>query len=222
MEDKVKKKKEDREYEPAGLIVALLIVIGLAVGGFFLYKFVIGPYIDNYLNPSPSEPAEINNSEVEYNKLLKVLNDQLLDSETKATGLVSFTYESQHFMISGLTSDKVYNCDISLGDYADTKAALDVIVNAEDFSTYTIEVTRYNKTSNDEFTNKYFTGEVAGKHAVGNLGSVTKAFMTSKLNDEIKVINNVDLATAVSDGYTPLLIGKTNSLYKLYSYIVSK
>ena len=222
MEDKIHKKKEDRSYEPAGLIIALLIIIGLGVGGFFLYRYVIGPYIDNYLNPTVSEPTETDNSEVQYNKLLKVLNDQLLDSETKANELVSVTYQSQHFMISGYTSDQIYYCDISLGDYADTKAALDVIVNAEDFSLYTIEVTRYTRLASDELDNKYFTSDASGKRAIGNLGSVDKAFMTCKTGEEIKVINNVDLSEATNDSYSPLLIGKTNSLYKFYSYIASK
>ena len=46
--------------------------------------------------------------------------------------------------------------------------------------------------------------------------------MTCQSNEEIKVINNVDLETAVDDGYHPLSIGKTNSLYKFYSYLAGK
>ena len=129
MERRIRNKKE-RHFSPVGLIIAIIFVFGLGMGSFFLYSYVIGPALFN--NEVPSTNKQDTESEEQYNKLLSILNDGLEPEETKATALLSFSFDSNHFYISGKTETQIYLYDVDIGAKDDTKQALDFVL-ANDF-----------------------------------------------------------------------------------------
>lgn len=217
---KNKIEKKERHFSVVGLIFAFILIIGIGVGSFFLYRYVIGPAFDNFNNPT--EPATSNDSEVKYNKLLTILNDGLEPSEEKASSLLSFSYQSEHFFISGKTTSKVYSFDIDIGVQENTNKALDFVITSESLSLFDREMSRYNQTSSTDFNNRYLTSGVTGKHSVGNQGAVNRVFATLRSGNQITVINNVDLSTALDESYTSIKINAGEPLFKIYNYIVTK
>ena len=212
--------KKERHFSVVGLIFAFILIIGIGMGSFFLYRYVIAPAFNNFNNPT--EPEVIDDSEVKYNKLLNILNSDLETEEEKANTLLSFSYQSDHFYISAKASSKIYSYDIDIGAQENINKALDFVITSESLSLFDREMSRYNQTSSTDFNNKYLTSGVTGKHSIGNQGAVNRVFATLKSDNQITVINNVDLSTSLDDSYELLKINSGEPLFKIYNYIVAK
>ena len=218
MPQRIIKEKQSNVNVP-GLIIAIILFVALCVGGFF----VIGRCSRNN-QPKEDETSE-NTSEVEYNRLLKVLNDNVnttkVEGEKEATAIVSFSFKESHFYISGVNEDILYYYDVDLNSQTleNTKEAYDFVIKNEIEGHYDILLDRYSFTASSEFANK-FTG--AGKAYVGELGPLTKVFMTQMEGDYIYVINGDSLEDTLKDEYTPTIISNQDSLYPIYEYIANK
>ena len=219
MERKIKNRK-DRHFSPVGLIFAIILFIGFGMGSFFLYRYVIGPSWF-YTNDSTTSQQDIE-SENQYNKLLAILNSGLETSEAKADTLISFSFESDHFIISAKCTNKIYAYDVNIGERTDTKQALDFVLSHDLNGEYTVDINRYNVSSSTDFDNKYITSGVTGKYCIGEQGTTNIVFATIRNGGEITVINGVELSTALLDSYSPTKIVSSNPLFNLYNYIIGK
>lgn len=214
MDDKVAKKKEST-VNKGGLVVAILILIGLIVGGYFLVRYIIDFFTNQETETSDKE-------EESYNKLLTILNNEVSKSaspgEKKASKLLTFDYSnSDHFYISGVNNVTIFSYDIDLSSISsinDIDTAYNYVIN-NDLSGYVTTVTRYTLEDFSELNNKYPSSNVK----TGTLVSATKVFGTLLINNNINIINGDELSVVLDNSYSPKTINSSSSLYNLYKYV---
>lgn len=212
----IKKEEKDNKGKIIGIVVGMLLLVALCLVGFFL----IGWF--SRTNPSKEDP----NVEEHYNRLLKVLNDDVnktkADGETEATSLLSFSFKDDHFYISGCNDDVIYYYDANLSSQSlgDKKEAYDYVIANEIENHFEITTTRYSFSSSSEFENKYITEQkMNGKYKCGQYATLSKVFGTLEKESTIYVFNGVGIDETLLDGYNPTKIEKENPLFGIYNYI---
>lgn len=220
MKNKIEKKEDEQNVNVGGLIIAILLIIALGVGGFFFYKYVIGPFITGFITTPDGEPADTT-SPVQYNRLLQVLNSQVPDGDDKASSLISFTTSSHHLCISGYTGEYICYVDITTVGQEDTfNFVMDTDLDSGNSSSIYNRYTE--KEGITEFSDKFVNSNTKGKYYLGNIGPVEKVFATLLNDQEISVFNGVDKTTCLTDGYTPTKVNSSDAHFPLYKYIASK
>lgn len=219
MNNKITKKEESNVNKP-GLIISLFILVGVIVGLFFFIRWLIN---DRFASNNGDESGEVASN---YNKLLRILNDDIkatrIGEEKLANELTSFSYNENHFYISGYNSETIYYYDVDLSSESltDVDAAYDFVLSHNIEGNYAITLQRYSEKPATDFIAKY--GE-SGKYHVGQIGaSSEKVFATMKKDEAILVMNGVTLSDALDDSYSPISIAKSDSLYNIYNYIATK
>lgn len=222
MKDKRIKKEESNTNVP-GMIISIFLLIAVIVGLFFFIRWFVGT-----LNNKGDDTTEKSDGEKANNKLLSLLNDSInktkIGDEKLANEITSFSYLEKHFYISGYNGNTVYQYDLDLSSktLANTKDALDFILDNEIESSYDISLDRYTPIESNEFVTKYVGEGVKGKYHIGQMGSEQCAFATLLKDEQITVINGAALSDALSSIYSPTIINKTDSLFSVYQYIASK
>lgn len=213
------KNKESTIYKP-GLVIALIMLVGLIIGGYFLSQYLI-----SYFSNTENNQEEIYQNDESYNKLLNILNDQIdktrIGEESPANEVTSFSYQSNHFYISGYNSVTIYLYDINLSSQSisnDEEAFL-FMMDETSFTSYSVSLDRYPSSSSDEFINKYGND---GKYHIGEMGIVKKVFATMKYNSDILVINNENYTSVMQDTYNPTSIHSNHKLYNIYKYLIER
>lgn len=216
MSKRIKKEEKQSNINVPGLIITIILVIVLCLLGFFI--------IGRFSKPSSDDITE-NESAIGYNRLLKVLNDNVkttkIEGEKEATTLLSFSYNENHFYISAYNEDIIYfyDADVSKELLTSLEDAYNFVLNNDLEGDYDISLDRYTEVTSNEFVAKYGS---EGKYKVGTLGTTTKVFGLVQKESSIEVFNGVDLTTALDDSYTSMSFKDGDSLYPVYNYIVSK
>ena len=212
----IEKQEKQKKVNVPGLIITIILFTTLCLCLFFL----IGRCTNK--KPVPNDDTAENTLELEYNKLLKVLNDNVnktkVDGEQEASRLLSFSYSDSHFYISGSNDATIYYYDVDLSSksLATTKDAYDYVIKNDIEGLFEITIDRYVPTSSSEFAIKY---SMNGIYKIGQLGSSTKVFGTLDNGSSIVVLNGVELTAVLSDNYEAYAVIETNSLYQMYKYI---
>ena len=219
MNNKITKKEESNVNKP-GLIISLIILVGVIVGLFFFIRWLIN---DRFASHDDDESGQVASN---YSKLLKVLNDDIkatrIGEESLASEVTSFSFDNNHFYISGYNGETIYYCDVDLSSESllDNESAYEFVINHNIEGNYAITLQRYSERATTDFVAKY--GE-SGKYHVGQIGaSSEKVFATMKKDEAILVMNGVTLSDALDDSYLPMSIAKSDSLYSIYNYIATK
>lgn len=220
MKNKVIKEKEESNVNVPGLIIAILLLIAVCVGGFFLGRWMI-----SQASTKPNdETVEV---KATTDRLLKLLNDNItktkVGEETLANEVTSFSYSEKHFYISGYNGSTVYQYDVDLTSksFTNTKEALDFLKD-NDVDEYDIGLNRCTPTESDDFVNKYVTEGVTGKYHIATYGTESYAYATLLKDQQITVINGVTLSDALNSSYSPITISNTDPLFKVYSYLATR
>ena len=214
---------ERKDNKKRNSIIRIIVLIVLLIALIILVFFLIGRFVKPNNNSQDDEVSE--NYEESYNRLLKVLNDNInktkVDGEQEASKLLSFSYNENHFYISGYNDEIVYYYDVDLSSksLASSKEAYDYVIKNDIEGLFEITLDRYSPTSSTEFTSKY---SMDGLYKIGQLGSSTKVFATLYNNSSIVVMNGVELTTALDNNYGATAMIETHPLYQIYKYIATK
>ena len=147
-----------------------------------------------------------------------------MGSEADATEITTFTFNENHFYIGGYNGSTIYNFDADLSSkgFTNLKTAYDFMMDGYVQTEFTITLDRYTPTSFDAFANKYITEGVLGKVHVGQIGTYSMVNATLMKNNSISIFFDVELSTALGDGFSPITIQSNNELYPLYQYLITK
>ena len=208
-------KKDNKKRNVVLAILSTLLITGIVILMFFL----LGRCSNSSNNDNNSGAQE--NYENSYNKLLSLVNSNInttkVIDEESANEIISFSYDDNHFNISAVNDELLYIYDIDLNQsFADTYQAYRYIVDNDiNDDDYLISLIRLNKVEDNNFVNTYIPSNYIGKYQVGSILSKKYASFTILLDDDIKVLNNIELPTSE----TPINIDKNNSLFGIYEYI---
>ena len=216
MDNKITK-KEEGTVNKGGLVIAIIILIGLCIGGYFLTRYIIDFFAD--------KDSEVTNNEKQsHDNLLDILNNEAsksaISGEQKAYKLLTFDYKNDdHFYISGINDNTIFNYDIDLSTTESVNnidSAYRFITN-NSLSSYATSITRYTIIDSNELVNKYPSSNVKA----GNLVTNTKVFGTIYKNNNINIINGDNLSSVLDNSYSPKTLDSSSSLFKLYKYIAN-
>lgn len=219
-----KKEKEDSNVSIPGLIIAMLILIAVCLGIFFLTRW----FITNSRTPQEEVTEPVDENKVTTDRLLKLLNDNIdktkVGEETPASEITSFSYQEKHFYISGYNGSIVYQYDLDLSSqsYVTCKEALDYIMVNDVEGSYEITLNRCTPIESSEFVNKYITSGVSGKYHVASFGSEQYVYATILNDEQIIVINGDTLSDTLDASYSPLTLNSGDPLFDVYKYIANK
>ena len=220
MKNKVIKEKKDSDINVPGLIIAMILLIGVCVGGFFLGRWMIS----QASTKKDDDTAEV---KATTDRLLKLLNDNItktkVGEETLANEVTSFSYSEKHFYISGYNGSTVYQYDVDLTSksFTNTKEALDFLKD-NDVDEYDIGLNRCTPTESNDFVNKYVTEGVTGKYHIATYGTDTYAYATLLKDQQITIINGAVLSDTLNSSYSPITISNSDPLFKVYSYLATR
>ena len=220
MKNKVIKEKKDSDINVPGLIIAMILLIGVCVGGFFLGRWMIS----QASTKKDDDTAEV---KATTDRLLKLLNDNItktkVGEETLANEVTSFSYNEKHFYISGYNGSTVYQYDVDLTSksFTNTKEALDFLKD-NDVDEYDIGLNRCTPTESNDFVNKYVTEGVTGKYHIATYGTDTYAYATLLKDQQITIINGAVLSDTLNSSYSPITISNSDPLFKVYSYLATR
>ena len=218
-----KKEKEQSNVNVPGLIIAMILLIAICVGGFFLGRWFIANSTTNQ-GDDVNEPSE---GEKAANRLLEVLNANInktkAEGESLASEVTSFSYKEKHFYISGYNGSIVYQYDLDLSSqsYATSKEVLDYLMVNDVEGSFDITLNRCTPTESNEFVSKYITSGVSGKYHIATFGSGQYAYATLLKGEQITVINGDALSATLDASYTPLTLNSGDPLFEVYKSIAS-
>ena len=225
MKNKVIKEKEQSNVNVPGLIIAMILLIAILIGGFFLGRWFIA---NSTTKQDENTTPVVDEGKETADRLLQLLNDNInktkMGDEPLASEVTSFSYKEKHFYISGYNGGTVYlyNLDLSSQSLNTTKEALDFVKTNTIEGSYDITLNRCTPSESNEFTSKYVTSGVSGKYHIATFGSEQYAYATLLKDEQIVVINSDTLSDALSSTYSPLTISSGDPLFNVYKFIASK
>lgn len=219
-----KDQKKDRSINTSLLIVFIILILLIGLGGFFLGRWLY----DHSTKTEVTDVFEIDEGAEANNRLLKLLNDNInktkVGEEKPASEITTFSFKEKHFYITGCSDVTIYQYDLNLTtkSYTSTKEALDFIMKNDVEGEYEITLNRYTPSESNEFVTRYVTENVTGPYRIGVLGEDKYAFATLLNGEQITVIDGDTLSDTLQANYSPKVINKTDPLFNIYKYLVTK
>ena len=215
---RIEKKQSNSEFH--GLLISIIIFFLFLAGLIVLIVLVI-----NNDNNREEETPDV--TEVQYNKLLQILNSKIDETKVAASesvnSVTTFMYKDSKFHIVGYNNTFVYDLSLSVDGYSDEVGAYNYIISDSTTSYVLDYIDRYDVTTSDEFNNKYLTSDYTYKAAISSIATYKYVYMTRMNNttNEISVMCRDNLNYTLQDNYVIKTINTTHQLYGIYKFIAT-